>query len=452
MTSTPVSNDVASVMMNAASLSVPKSRTDNNFSDVLQKQTNPRQAEETAVSKSQTASRTKVEKSTEGKIREEATGKTKETDAKVAPEETLESSQEEALEKAEELAGQLLMQIADSLGMSVEEVQAVMEELGMEPAELLSSENLMQFLVTAGGETDSLSLLTNEKLYTAFQELSQTLEDGFAEIEQLTGMNREEVLKMLETAVAEPLTAAETEHADTVETDTKPLTEKEDLSKIGPENREVTGMKESGMTQEQSQSENMTGENRFADNGQNTFAQNLFQQSSTGMTNVTGTIPTGSYFSAETQMIMDQIMDFMKVNVGDGLTQLEMQLHPEELGTLQIKVAAKDGVITAQFTTENEVVKETLESQMVQLKEIFKEQGVKVEAIEVNVQTNSFERNLEQGRDNQPGENNESRPQIKVRRLNLRSLEEIPEEEMTEEDKLATEMMAENGNTVDYTV
>lgn len=449
MTSTPVSNDVVSVMLNVASQSALKDRADNNFSDVLQKQSQSQGTEEPVVEKSQTASRTKVEKTTEGKIKEEVGVDAKGTKVAKSDAETLEAAQDEALENAEELAGQLLLQISDSLGMSPEEVQALMSELGMEPVDLLNGENLMQFLLAAGGENDSLSLLTNEKLYATFQQLNETLEEGLTEIQQQTGLSREEIMQLLQQATnADDVQGVEIELADTAEENTEVKT----VTNAKPDGNEVTGTKEqTTVVQERSQSENAKGnENGFADNAQGAFTQNLSTQQN--VTYATSTIPTEGYFSAETEMIMNQIMDFMKVNVGDGMSQLEMQLHPENLGTLQIHIASKDGVITAHFTTENEVVKEALEGQMVQLKETFREQGVRVEAIEVSVQTNGFERNLEQGREGQPGESNDSKPQIKVRRLNLRELDEIPEEELDENDRLASEMMAQNGNTVDYTV
>ena len=449
MTSTPVSNDVMSVMLNVASQSVQKDRTDNNFSDVLQKQSQSQNTEEPVAEKGQVTSRTKVEKSSEGKIKEDPCVNAEGTKVEQSEAETLEAAQDEALENAEELAGQLLVQIADGLGMSVEEVQMLMDELGMEPVDLLNSENLMQILLAAGGETDSLSLLTNEKLYAVFQELNKTLEEGLDEIQQQTGLGRDEIMQLLEQATVEKnVPDAEIEMADLTESGTEVKT----VTNVKPEENGITGTKEQTMTvQEKGQNENAKGnENAFANDAQGAFAQNLFDKQN--VTNVMSAIPTESYFSAETEMIMNQIMDFMKVNVGDEISQLEMQLRPENLGTLQIHVASKDGVITAHFTTENEVVKEALESQMIQLKETFKEQGVRVEAIEVSVQTKGFEKNLEQGRQNQPGENNDSKPQMKVRRLNLKELEEIPAEELDEEERMASEMMAQNGNTVDYTV
>lgn len=88
---------------------------------------------------------------------------------------------------------------------------------------------------------------------------------------------------------------------------------------------------------------------------------------------------------------------------------------------------------------------------MVQLKENFAEQGVKVEAIEVTVQTHQFEQNLEQGRDRGSNQENEAGVGRKrTRRINLN--EAFAEEEpQTEEDRIAADMMSANGNTVDFT-
>ena len=157
---------------------------------------------------------------------------------------------------------------------------------------------------------------------------------------------------------------------------------------------------------------------------------------------------TGSAWDVDTQNIMRQIMDYMKVNLGADLSSVEMQLHPANLGTLQIQVVAKGGVMTANFITENEAVKAALESQMIQLQQQFDEQGVRVDAIEVTVQTHQFEQNLEQGRGNSHGDQEPAKKQ-RVRRIDLGG--EFLTEELEEEDALTADLMKANGNTVDYT-
>ena len=149
-----------------------------------------------------------------------------------------------------------------------------------------------------------------------------------------------------------------------------------------------------------------------------------------------------------TENIMRQIMDYMKVQLKEDTSSLEMQLHPASLGTVQVQIASRGGAVTANFITQNEAVKTALESQMPQLIERFGEQGVKVEAIEVTVQSHAFERNLEQG-GNRDRQNEEPARKGRVRRINLNDT--VSMESMEEEDALAADMMAVSGNTVDYT-
>ncbi len=101
--------------------------------------------------------------------------------------------------------------------------------------------------------------------------------------------------------------------------------------------------------------------------------------------------------------------------------------------------------MTAHFTASSEAVKAVLENQMIVLKENFEQQDIKVDAIEVTVQTHQFESNLEQGR--QRGEE-ESGRKPRRRRLDVNSLESG--EELTEPDQILTEMMAASGSSVDY--
>lgn len=151
-------------------------------------------------------------------------------------------------------------------------------------------------------------------------------------------------------------------------------------------------------------------------------------------------------WDVDTQDIMKQIMDYMKIQIKPDVSNLEMQLHPESLGTVHVQVVSKGGAVTAHFITQNETVKAALESQMIQLKESFQEQGVRVEAVEVSVQAHQFERNLEQGR----GRQQEQAPSKgRARRINLN--EPLDLEELEQEEALAAEMMTATGSTVDFT-
>ena len=88
---------------------------------------------------------------------------------------------------------------------------------------------------------------------------------------------------------------------------------------------------------------------------------------------------------------------------------------------------------------------------MIQLQERFEEQGIKVNSIEVSVGSQAFEQNMEQQghREEQQAANAPKR----VRRLTL-GPDFIAEdlEELEGDDRIAAEMMAANGGTMDVQV
>lgn len=67
-------------------------------------------------------------------------------------------------------------------------------------------------------------------------------------------------------------------------------------------------------------------------------------------------------------------------------TQLTMSLTPENLGKVEIKLISERGAITAQITTENAQVKETLSKDMETLRQNLSEKGINVEKIAIQVQ------------------------------------------------------------------
>lgn len=183
--------------------------------------------------------------------------------------------------------------------------------------------------------------------------------------------------------------------------------------------------------------------------GQNTLTETILQgrvQEAEAVFDKT----QAAYSTQDTQEIMKQIMDYMKIQLKPGMDQLEMQLHPESLGNLHIQITSKGGEVTAQFHVQNEAVRAALESQIVELKDTLKEQGVRVEAVEVTVESHAFESNLWQGRGREE-ESSFKDSRKSQRRINLDALDENFEEEADEDTLLAARMMEANGNTVDYT-
>lgn len=179
----------------------------------------------------------------------------------------------------------------------------------------------------------------------------------------------------------------------------------------------------------------------------NTFFQRLGAQIAEAQAQAQAERPV--YTPQEQSQIMNQIVDYMKATIRPDTQQMEMQLHPASLGTVRVQIAAKDGVVTAQFTAQNETVKAVLETQMVQLKEQFEEQGIKVGAVEVTVANHSYGQQSESNQE-AAGQGREGAKKG-MRRINLEELAEEGLEELADSERIAVEMMQASGSTVDYT-
>lgn len=377
------------------------------------------------------------------------------------------SQQNQAVEEA---GRDMTQEVAKELGVTVEEVEKAMEELGLSPVSLLDSANLSQLVLLLSGEQDATALLTDESLFAKLQALldaAAQIKSGLAEELNLSAEDMQALLEAMEngknlqpeeglgqgTANA----AEETSPQITVEVksggDEIKLTTDEKGNVTGtaeviPSNAEETTTGQSSDAQGNHSGEGRKDESEGMMQAGNQLLEGL-QQDKAQVAEASFE-QTTAYFSEQTQDIMNQIMDYMKIQLKPGMDQLEMQLHPASLGTVQVQLTARGGEITAQFHVQNETVKAAIESQISTLQESFKEQGVKVQEIQVTVESHGFESNLWQGQsreENASSQNGKRTP----RRINLNELEGVFED-ASEEEQLAAKMMEANGNTVDYTV
>lgn len=448
MTSTPVTNSLKSYFMGTQTTASAEKELDSSFSDVFNSQ---KKDAEMPRSAKETRSFLKTEGSAEKVTVKQVSVKNRK-DGEMSTEE----AGRYAEKAAEELAAEMVQEAAETLGISEEEVLKFLESMDMSAQDLLTTDGIQVLVLAVSGENDLNSFVTNEALFSQLKQLTQSLDEAVSEIVKATGLQTAEVEAVFEGLAEQTQNAAEGEmHGITGETvpaenqrTTNAVEEAAGLdNESGAEN---TGDVVNGaqIMLERSKNDGSTNADKETAQGENPFAQ---PQTLQGISeNVAETQEVQSYFDADTEMIMRQITDYMKGSVSDGVSELEMQLHPESLGNLHVKLTAKEGMVTAQFTAQNETVKNVLESQMIQLKETFKEQGVTVENIEVEVQTNDFAHSMGQngGQQTDSGQNRAERP--KVRRINLNDLEGS-EEELSEEEQLAASMLKESGNTVDYT-
>ena len=378
--------------------------------------------------------------------------------------------EEKMQEAAEKAAVQMVQEVADTLGIAIEEVEQVMESLGMIPMDLLSSENLTQLVIALNPGADPLTIMTNEQLFADLKGLMNTAQDLVNQLAQefqlepeqmtelMTGLREqaasqsepvvEKVQVPVDVQLEEAVVAFEPKlevEKEAVSVEQKPVWQNQETQ----EAQTAVPVAENQSQKSKSQPDSNSQSNNRQPTGES-FTANVMNQLSQAVDEAVGT--TNGY-GVNGQEIIDQITEQIKLTVKADTTEMELQLNPASLGSLKVQISSRAGVLTASFITQNEAVKAAIESQMVQLKENFEQQGLKVEAVEVNVEAHGFERSLDQ----QEREQNRFQEQAKKsgRRISLTGLEESEEElladDMSEGDKIIADMMIRNGNTVDYT-
>ena len=391
--------------------------------------------------------------------------KSQKTDVKEKTPEELAEEQSKVMDGAY----QMMAAIAQELGVTQEEVQQVLNQLELPETALLTQDGVKNVMIALTEGADQMSLLTDESLYQSVNNVLETLHQTVGEISQSMGKSLEQFDAYLQEMMADLETKGtpemqgvnvsqimgQTENSAEVEQSiiqTNPETAKTaELSKPTEDaTKTEDGVSESQNTdlferdlQKQFQKESGHSE-------QHSFMQNGFENPILQTQNLTQEVAEleSAFQMPDTQEIMDQIMDYMKIQMKPEMTNLEMQLHPESLGTLHIQISSKEGVMTAQFTTQNVEVKAVLESQMMELKTNLEQQGIKVEAVEVTI----AEYNLNQQFSNDTsGQNRQMEEQKKGRRVIRIEDLDTQMEELSPEDKLTAEMMQSEGTTVNYT-
>lgn len=316
-------------------------------------------------------------------------------------EDVTEVTSEEA-EAVSTLLVQVQQVVCETLGITNEQLTATMEELGLQETDLLDRNNLQQIFLQFN-QAEPTEFLTNEALFQEFNELVQSVEQMVEE----SGIAPEELKNVL--AAFE-----EAEQMVTNEFDTEAIVREEEVPEESaeelPDNMSVTdGTKDSEVSVNEARTDSSEageeqhlakakkdGDVTVISSEADADVRNVFIDVLAGQgVNETGTAALEA--AAQVREIANQIMEQIKITIRPDQTNMELQLNPEHLGRVNLTITEKEGMMTAQFTTQTEVAKEAIESQMAALRESLQNQGIKVEAIEVTVSEFGFERNEENG-------------------------------------------------------
>ena len=377
---------------------------------------------------------------------------------------------DEEIDSVKEAVAEIKEEVEKILNVTEEQLMNALENLGLDVMALLVPENITDVAIEVTGEEDTISLVTNEELYSAVTELTEKVTETVEKLSQELNVDASEFTEAVK-EVASDNKAAEVPIEEHV-TDEKPiellqkprqeknlvktentLEDKIEIVNNEPEKAVTRNFSMQAKTGEETKEELATSERETPLKEETTeiketpfsFVQNLVQKTQEALNTAPETAV--SYTETQAKEIMEQMTESIKVTINAETTEVNLRLHPESLGNVNVRIqAGTEGTITAQFSAENEAVKAVLESQAMVLKEALEAKGMTIEAVEVMVGNREFDEDLsERGeKSGQQGSKKSSH-----RRIDLNAISES--EELSAEDTLQREMMIQNGNTIDYT-
>lgn len=339
--------------------------------------------------------------------------------------------------------------IKETMDVSDEDIENAMEQLGIGIVDLLDPQSVTDLVIALSGNSDSLEFLTDASAVANLEYIINTVDEvtqNLTETYNIDITSVKDIVKDFENdsdeAVAseQPVNKQITDYQDDKQNE-KAVTEdtKESITDVIAEKTEVKS------------------EAAFTDEKKNDSDTHLQDKNNDGIEKITSDM-TQSIQKAFSEVvdetsavnevdIVRQVVEQIKVTTTQQLSSIEVMLNPENLGKVHVAVTAKQGIVTAQLTAQNEQVKAALENQMTALKEQFNNQGVKVEAVEITVQSHGFEseQNLEGNNSNQAQQEKKSH-----RKLDLSSLEGLDESDMTSEEIRAKDAIVNGNSSVEY--
>lgn len=347
----------------------------------------------------------------------------------------------------------LSVKLKKLLNVDDETLENLLQTTGVLIQDLLDPTAMQDFILQVNDAT-SVDLLIDESLNNLVQQALQLLNDVLTES---TGTGNTEVYPD-EMVFQGDTASAQTEEQPAAGTEKMQMaeTEAESAAHITPENKTVqTDAKGSEIETDNAevqitvQTENAGDTDASAD-WMKQNAEDVISNLNQAMTQAaTGPALTETYDTVVSQTdIVRQVVDEIKLNLSKDVTSMTLQLNPEQLGKVQIHVTTKNGVMQAQIIAETEAARNAVESGLSLLKEAFNNRDLKVDAIEVMVGTQDYFENgeaqtqadAESGRENQ---------RKRVTGINLQA---DSDDEISENQKLESEMMKAQGNQVSYMV
>lgn len=391
----------------------------------------------------------------------------------------------------DDISSQIVKKVTDDLDISEDELNNAMQLLGLTAMDLLNPANLAAlYCEVTGNASDPQALVLNADFTALFNDVSQVASENDAQLNLLSQLTASDDGEILDADIVSSADTTDTnESTGSVNTPEKTVDSSYDDTTASGQNINDTADEAvkvyDGGTQDSSYKNSDEGtssgetgnditsdentektqsksqvDSSFDDSGERILhhEDGAHSDNSVLHASVSEQLNTDTSFEmsqsqsrlrVDTTDIIRQIVDSMSISNTTEESAINLQLTPESLGRMYINVSQKNSEISARIAVSNEVVKEALQTQMVNLKEALNNSGIRVNEVEITVASHEFERNLEQGAAN------DSRQQESTNSYNgSNSSGSGTDSDMMQdraEERLVTQIMRDNGNSVDFT-
>lgn len=391
----------------------------------------------------------------------------------------------------DDISSQIVEKVTDDLDISEDELNNAMQLLGLTAMDLLNPANLSAlYCEVTGNASDPQALVLNADFTALFNDVSQVASENDAQLDLLSQLTASDDGEILDADIVSSADTTDTnESTGSVNTPEKTVDSSYDDTAASGQNINDTADEAvkvyDGSTQDSSYKNSDEGtssgetgngitsdentektqsksqvDSSFDDSGERVLHHDDGAHSDNSVlhASVSEQLNTDTLFEmsqsqsrlhVDTTDIIRQIVDSMSISNTTEESAINLQLTPESLGRMYINVSQKNSEISARIAVSNEAVKEALQTQMVNLKEALNNSGIRVNEVEITVASHEFERNLEQGAAN------DSRQQESTNSYNGSNSSDsgIDSDMMQDraEERLVTQIMRDNGNSVDFT-
>lgn len=239
------------------------------------------------------------------------------------------------------------------------------------------------------------------------QDLTAVLAKFKASLEQLTQKLQQNPQKLLSDIVSqikgvieEAETKSSVEATSTTKTtsnietsDQTEISSEEEVKPLKVEGHEKADAKSQGETKDNQSNEpkivaaEVTLNNSIKpDNGATLQLNNQVTNQTQKVEDISAVVKVQKEVPVTKNEIINQVVEKAKITLIGNKSEMTMDLKPDNLGKLALKVVTEHGIVVAKFVAESQQVKETLEANMQILKDSLEKQGLSVQGFSVSVQ------------------------------------------------------------------